>query len=503
MTSDSKSCPFRSTDSSTIGAGANSEALYRAILEAAVDSIITIDEYGVIQSVNAAIFQTFGYSPEELIGQNVGVLMPSPFSQEHDTYIARYLKTGQKRIIGIGREVLGRHKDGSLFPIELSVSEIKLPGSRLFTGIVRDITDRKQVEEALLAERNRVQQYLDIAAVGIISLDSDGRIESLNHQAASLLHCCETDALGQTLEEVALLDEQFLIGLSAALISQSQQSWKSQFAAGSSSRVIDWHSSPLSGPNGQISGYLLSATDITELSRAKESLNAARLSLEQRVKERTDELSLKNIELSNSVREKEVLLKEIHHRVKNNLQLISSLLNLQVRNRKGMTVEQMVYEVQGRIQSIALLHEMLYQSEDLSHIDFDRYISALADTIVRYYGMGSRIRTAVSAEKIKLSLDGSIYCGLLLNELITNAMKHAFPVSREGTLSIAAHRVSDDCVRLSVQDDGVGIPETLNMENVESLGLELVQQLTTKLRGQLSISRERGTRFELIFIDRG
>ncbi len=499
-----KTCPFSgAAPEQPVDPLSSSEAHYRAILEAAVDSIITINEKGVIQSVNAATTRTFGFDPEELLGRNIGILMPSPFSDEHDKYIARYLSTGVRRIIGIGREVLGKRKDGSVFPMELSVSEVNLPGTRLFTGIVRDITDRKLVEEALLAERNRVQQYLDITAVGIISLDPDGRIQLLNRKAAQLFGLNETDVLGHTLNEIIPEENSFLTGLTGALLSKTAHRWKSSHGSLDSPQVVDWYSAPLTRWGGDLAGILVSGADITELSQAQDSLKLAHRSLEERVSERTVELSLANEDLLRSVKEKEVLLKEIHHRVKNNLQLISSLLNLQVRARKGMTIEQLIYEIQGRIQSIALLHEMLYQTGDLVRVDIAKYIKTLAETIIRYYGMNSRVELRLETENLKLSLDGSIYCGLLLNELITNAMKHAFPAGRNGVLTICARREPDSKVLLSVKDNGVGLPEDLDIENTSSLGLELVQQLTAKLHGALSISRVGGTGFELLFEDQG
>jgi PAS domain S-box-containing protein len=125
------------------------ETRLQAILNTAVDAIITIDERGLIESLNTEAVQLFGYSPEEAIGGNVGMLMPSPYGDEHDDYLDRYRETGQRRIIGIGREVVGRHKDGTVFPIELTVSEVILGTRRLFTGIVRDISFRKQAEEQL------------------------------------------------------------------------------------------------------------------------------------------------------------------------------------------------------------------------------------------------------------------------------------------------------------------------------------------------------------------
>ncbi|MCK5366036.1 MAG: PAS domain S-box protein, partial [Gammaproteobacteria bacterium] len=123
------------------------EARLSAILDTAVDGIITIDESGIIESVNTATERIFGYSGDELVGNNITMLMPSPYREKHDGYIARYLGTGEPRIIGIGREAEGQHKDGRRFPIDLSVSEVRVGGSRLFTGLVRDISARRRAED--------------------------------------------------------------------------------------------------------------------------------------------------------------------------------------------------------------------------------------------------------------------------------------------------------------------------------------------------------------------
>jgi two-component system sensor kinase FixL len=132
----------------------------RAILQTAVEGIITIDERGIIESLNPAAERIFGYSAAELIGRNVSVLMPAPYRQEHDTYLANYRRTGHARIIGIGREVVGQRKNGSVFPMDLSVSEIQLHNRRLFTGFVRDITERKRLELEILEISNRERRRL-------------------------------------------------------------------------------------------------------------------------------------------------------------------------------------------------------------------------------------------------------------------------------------------------------------------------------------------------------
>lgn len=136
------------------------EERLRAILKTAVEGIITIDERGLIESMNPAAVKIFGYKPSEVIGKNVNILMPSPYHEQHDVFIANYLKTGRAKIIGIGREVSGRRKDGTIFPMDLSVSEIMLADRRLFTGFVRDITDRKQLEKEILEISAREQRRI-------------------------------------------------------------------------------------------------------------------------------------------------------------------------------------------------------------------------------------------------------------------------------------------------------------------------------------------------------
>ncbi|MEI6533821.1 MAG: PAS domain S-box protein [Verrucomicrobiaceae bacterium] len=156
-----------------------SEELHRGILNTAVNAIITISERGLIQTVNPATERMFGYRSEELIGQNVSILMPGPYREHHDGYLSRYRKTGEKKIIGIGREVVARRKDGSVFPVDLSVGEVLLTNSRVFTGIIRDISDRKDLEQKILdiseGEQQRIGQDIhddlcqQLAAIGCLS----------------------------------------------------------------------------------------------------------------------------------------------------------------------------------------------------------------------------------------------------------------------------------------------------------------------------------------------
>jgi PAS domain S-box-containing protein len=156
------------------------DELVSTILDAAVEGILIIDAQGKVGSINPAALRMFGYSAEEVVGRNVSMLMPSPHRSEHDRYIADYLTTGTKRVIGIGRETLGRRKDGTEFPIELAVSEVRLGDRRLFTGFVRDITERKEAERALREQRDFAEGLIDTAQAIVLVLDAEGRIVRFN-----------------------------------------------------------------------------------------------------------------------------------------------------------------------------------------------------------------------------------------------------------------------------------------------------------------------------------
>ena len=173
-----------------------SEERARSVVNNAVDGIITIDEMGNLDSINPAAEKLFGYSQDEVIGQNIKMLMPEPFHSEHDQYLDNYRRTGVKKIIGIGREVEGKRKDGSTFPIELAVSEMKTNKGSIFTGIVRDITERKESEEKLKDSEERARSIVDNAVDGIITIDEIGTLESFNPAAEKLFGYSKDELLG-------------------------------------------------------------------------------------------------------------------------------------------------------------------------------------------------------------------------------------------------------------------------------------------------------------------
>jgi two-component sensor histidine kinase len=205
--------------------------------------------------------------------------------------------------------------------------------------------------------------------------------------------------------------------------------------------------------------------------------------------------------IQTSLAEKEVLLREIYHRTKNNLQVVCSLLNLQSARVSDPQILQAFQDTGNRIRSMSLVHEKLYQSKDLSHIDLKDYIKDLAHSLLLNYQMESgKISLQLDLQSVIVNIDTTMPCGLMLNEIISNAIKHAFPGGRKGTISIFLSSSEDGDIELRVADDGVGLPSELDIWNTDSLGLKLINNLAeSQLQGKLAVRREQGTEFRLLF----
>lgn len=258
----------------------------------------------------------------------------------------------------------------------------------------------------------------------------------------------------------------------------------------------------------------LARRELGERRVAEEALRQLNANLEQRVAQRTQELWVLNEELRQeaeerqaameqvraSLEEKEVLLREIHHRVKNNLQVVSSLFNLHAgRVRDPQTIE-ILRESQNRLRSMALIHEKLYRSEDLSQVDFNAYIRDLAAFLFQAYRTDpGRVSLHLQIEHLDFPIDAAVPCGLLLNELIANALKHAFPDGRSGNLCVELRRLSAERVLLRVADDGIGLPNTGSLGAMPSLGMTLVRALADQLDAELEVVSRGGVTFNLSF----
>jgi len=257
-----------------------------------------------------------------------------------------------------------------------------------------------------------------------------------------------------------------------------------------------------------------SVHDITSHKKAEDILMQHQEVLEKIVKQRTRQFEKINIALKkeNSERvnterlmkfqldEKEILLKEVHHRVKNNMQVIISLLNLQAATIDDTKIHELYRESQNRIKSMALIHEKLYQSKDLSHIDFSEYVNSLTSFLSHSYLSGGRtVEISTKTQKTPLEYDTVISLGLIINELVSNSMKYAFNGQRHGKIEISLKKEKNNLLNLRVSDNGIGFPEQIDFRDTKSLGLQLVCSLSEQIGGNISMCNKKGTQFYIQF----
>jgi PAS domain S-box-containing protein len=340
------------------------------------------------------------------------------------------------------------------------------------------VAERRRAEKALLESEECYRTVAETASDGILTIDRESRIVFVNRAAERIFGYSREEMLGQPL---TLLMPMRLRNLHQASVQRYMDdgrrhiSWQSVEMPGlhKSGREISLEislSEDFKGGKPYVTGFV---RDVTGRKQAAEQLRS-------------------------SLKEKEVLLQEIHHRVKNNLQIISSLLNLQTGYVKDKKLLEMFAEYQARVKSMALIHEQLYESKDLAKIDFAVYIQKLVINLFRLYGIDAdAITLEINVDGGVLDVDLAVPCGLMITELVSNSLKYAFPVGQPGKICIDLRSDRDHGFTLSVGDDGVGFPENLDFRNTESLGLQLVNTLTAQLGGTLTLDRQGGTKFEI------
>jgi two-component sensor histidine kinase len=240
-------------------------------------------------------------------------------------------------------------------------------------------------------------------------------------------------------------------------------------------RIFEEYAAPMLDEKEEYYGRVIFFRDITEDRRSEENLKS-------------------------SVREKEVLLQEVHHRVKNNLQVISGLLDLQSYHITDERSREIYKESQNRVITMALIHEELYQARDLAQVDYGTYIRNLANNLFASYAVDpGKVNLNIRTEEVQMVVDTAIPCGLIINELITNSFKHAFPDGQKGEVTIIFRQRDEGRYHLEIGDDGVGMPEDLDIGKTSSLGLQLVTLLVKQLSGEMRIECDKGTRFVIDF----
>jgi PAS domain S-box-containing protein len=350
---------------------------------------------------------------------------------------------------------------------------------------------RKQSDERADEAQQRMAALVESADDAIIIKDLAGVIRSWNAGAERLLHYRADEIIGQPITQLLPDDrkeEESLI-LSKIREGQAVAHFETVRRRKSGSLVdVSLTISPIRDGSGAIVGASKIMRDITERKQYVEQLRTLNDELERRILARNAEL-----------RERDALLQEIHHRVKNNLQVISSLINMQVRTLRDDTTRDALQQCRSRVETMAQIHEMLYQSKDYSNVPFGKYAKELVTRVLSASGLSpDGVTIHYEMQNLSLPVDKAIPCALILNELISNALKHAFPKGA-GTIRIELRLLPAERVLLCISDDGVGIPTDFDPARSASLGMQLVVTLAEQLDGRLEIDRGPGAVFRLTF----
>ncbi len=366
---------------------------------------------------------------------------------------------------------------------------LALENARLFEATQVELAERRRIEAALRESEERYRLNFEHVTDIVYSIDREFQVLDVSPSVERHLGYRPQELIGRPFHELKLIaPDSMEAALRDALRvfgGERIASATYEFIAKDGTRKIGEVSGAPLIRDGQVPAIICVGRDITERVRAEEQIKA-------------------------SLGEKEVLLKEIHHRVKNNLQVISSLLNLQSRGLEDPATIEMFRDSQNRIRSMALIHEKLYRSQDLAQIDFAEYIRELTSFLFRSYSASTRgVTLKVHVDDTQLDIDSAVPCGLILNELISNALKHAFPLVAPGADTLARDKPYEIRVEvkagdsgqltMSVGDNGIGFPEGLDFRQSTSLGLQLVNTLVNQLNGTLELHRNDGTQFRIMF----
>ncbi|HIK28735.1 MAG: PAS domain S-box protein [Oscillatoriaceae bacterium SKW80] len=457
-----------------------SEEKFRRLFEDAPIGMAICNIDGKVVQVNPVFCKLLGYTEAEL--ENCTFKdFSHPEDIEREMLYVKQCWSGEIKNYKIEKRYI--KKNGEIVWVNLTTGVIcDREGKPIYgLGMVEEITERKKVEE-ILKWRERA---LAASSNGIIIADARKpglptiyvnpafeRITGYSSEEAIGRNCSFLQGKDNNQAELKRLKAAIQEGKSCTVILRNYRKDGSLF----------WNElsiSPIYDTEGNLTHFIGIQTDITERQQIQEQLIA-------------------------SLKEKEVLLKEVHHRVKNNLQIISSLLNLQSTYIQDEQALAMFKDSHNRIKSMALIHEKLYRSSDFTKIDLPDYIHSLTSNLFSSYRLvSSRIDLQQKIEDITLDIDTAIPCGLIINELISNSLKYAFPGEMKGEISISFyHQQENSRFILKVSDNGVGLPPGFNPLETESLGWQLIVNLTEQLGGELTFSSQKGTEVTIVFPSR-
>ena len=457
-----------------------SEHKYRQLIENSLQAIVIIQDFRIVYT-NKSFSRITGYTIDELLSFTTKETMNFVHPDDQEMVWGNL----RKRLAGLdippNYQFKGISKDGSTKILDLYASKTEFEGKPAIQGFILDITDQVEAQKSINERTKFIETILNNLPLGIaVNEISSGKSTFINKEFQEIYGWPEEEIPNvKTLLNKAYPNVELRKNISSKITADIK---------GKKPENLFWDNIEIKSKTGE-----------------KKYVSAKNIPLYDQnliistVQDITERIKADK-QIQNSLEEKEILLREIHHRVKNNLQTISSLLDLQAESIKDPAALEAFRSSQSRIRSMALIHERLYKSEDLSRIKAQEYIKNLTDYLeATYDSLAGNIKLRTDVQNILLNLDTAIPCGLIINELVSNSMKYAFPGEEAGTIEVSLMVSSTDNISLLVKDDGIGIPADISIENSPSLGLQLVHLLVKQIYGTFKMVRENGTRVEIIF----
>lgn len=453
-------------------------------MNAISESMILITPEGTIITINDVAAERLGGNRDSMTGTNWFRYMPDQVVEYRKTRIDEVIRW--KMPVRFEDDCNGKVYDQTYYPIMSKTDDVNR-----IAIFAADVTEKRKAEQALQDSEEKLRSLITQSHDGIMIADINGIVIDFNRGYEEITGISRDKVIGKP-----VWDLQYKLSTKETKSEADLRSLKQLFM--SSIRQImgdnpSTHSSMfIKRPDGEVRAI---ETSIFHVSTNKQSLIGC-ITRDVTFQKKAEAAMME------SLREKELLLKEIHHRVNNNLQVISSLMSLQIESTTDASTGGVLRVCQDRIKSIALIHERLYYTDNLSRINFQEYVNKLASYLNHYYKSRiDDIKLKVESDNTSLGIDTAIPCGLIVNELLTNAYKYAFPDGRKGEILVSLSRNEAGDYELIVADDGVGMPGNLDIDDTNTLGLQLVNMLTDQLDGTIIKDSARGTKYTIRFSD--